>query len=409
MIEVIFSIFYLSGLIKSFLINYDINLFLDFTLLSSLLLILLILKKKIQKKITFSISTHNLQVFYILLFFLIWTILTLFYTQSEKYSYEKVLLFLTNILAFSIPIFLPSFNVKKVIQIVVITVPVLTIVYLVLMYKYQTNIELKEVYRQISGLYLTCGGLLGINIIILYTSKKRIFNQRAISIILLVLSIVLLLLLGARGPIFFTIISIVLFEIYRFYKVLLKGRFSIEKLKFSFINVTYISLSLIITFIIFFTYKEEINVLFERSLMRLNLILDSNPSGDMGDSVNTRVEQIKLSLNLIFSDFKSFIFGYGVGSYGILENNIDGRAYPHNIFLEIWVELGFIGLLIFILFLVKFISKKSTNQYINFVLIVFILLNSLKSNSIVDIRIYFALIAMYLISPQYHNNNETIN
>ena len=38
-----------------------------------------------------------------------------------------------------------------------------------------------------------------------------------------------------------------------------------------------------------------------------------------------------------------WLFGHGIGSFGYLLNGTDSRGYPHNIFLEILYEFGFIG------------------------------------------------------------------
>lgn len=404
MIEILFSIFYLSGLIKSFLIFFNLDSYIvDITLLSSLLLVLLTVSKTIKSSLKISVSKHNINSLFLLLFFFIWMAVTLLYTPSEKYAYEKTLLFTTNIIAFFIPLSIPSFDTKRVFQIISIVVPILTISYLFLMYQYQTNIEVKETYRQISGLYLFCGVLLGINMIILFMSKERLFKNKTTSNLLFILSLILMFLLGARGPIFFTFFCIAIYLLIQFFKRLEHDSFSILKFNLSRTNIIYITISILLIFTTILIFQEQIAVLLRRSLVRLDLILGSNSTGEMGGSVNTRIEQISLSIDLIFKDVFHFFFGFGIGSYGILENGLDGRAYPHNIFLEVWVELGLIGLTLLIAFLMNIFSNKNSSPYINGILILYLILNMLKSNSIVDIRIYFAIFALYSLSQ----NNTT--
>lgn len=407
MIEILFSVFYLSGLIKSYLIFLDLDSFLvDITLLSSLLLVVLTIIKTIKKRLTIVISKQNSNSMILLLLFFIWIVTSMLYTPSEEYSFDKTLLFITNIIAFYIPLSIPSFNVKKVFQIICVAVPIFTIAYLFLMYQYQTNIDVKETYRQISGLYLFCGVLLGINIIVLFTSKKTIFNNKTTSNLLLLLSVVLMFLLGARGPMLFTFFCIIIYLILQAYKKLKNNFVTIPKFKFSRTNTIYIVTSVLLVLTTIITFQEEVFVLLRRSMVRLDLILGSNSTGEMGGSVNVRIEQISLSFNLIFSNVYNFFFGYGIGSYGILENGVDGRAYPHNVFLEIWVELGLVGLILLMAFLINIITKKNTNQFIHGVLILYLILNMLKSNSIVDIRIYFSILAMYSLS-QKKNHKQT--
>jgi O-antigen ligase len=70
-------------------------------------------------------------------------------------------------------------------------------------------------------------------------------------------------------------------------------------------------------------------------------------------------------------------------------SGVDGRGYPHNIILEIWFELGLIGLFLFLLFAMSsFIYKISKESKTSWIIFLYIILNLLKSNSLVDIRIH---------------------
>ncbi len=93
-----------------------------------------------------------------------------------------------------------------------------------------------------------------------------------------------------------------------------------------------------------------------------------------------------LSYRLVFStiDLKIFL-GNGIGDFGHLLTGIDSTAYPHNLFLEILYELGFIVFFVFstILFLIhrKSIRLKKINKISNDILF------------IINLVIYFLLFA----------------
>ena len=88
-------------------------------------------------------------------------------------------------------------------------------------------------------------------------------------------------------------------------------------------------------------------------------------------SLIARLEYIKRSIDFIVVN----PLGYGFGSFGILVKGEEIRAYPHNIIFEIFVELGFLGLIVF-LFLINrgFRSYFSDNLF--FYLFVASLLNA---------------------------------
>ncbi|GKV66229.1 MULTISPECIES: O-antigen ligase [unclassified Sporosarcina] len=72
-----------------------------------------------------------------------------------------------------------------------------------------------------------------------------------------------------------------------------------------------------------------------------------------------RNQLIENSIKLTFTDIKTFFFGIGFGSY--YSKSLDGFFYPHNLLLEIQVEIGLIGLMTFMLifFVVARYIKKS--------------------------------------------------
>jgi O-antigen ligase len=65
----------------------------------------------------------------------------------------------------------------------------------------------------------------------------------------------------------------------------------------------------------------------------------------MGDSAAVRLDFYTAAVHLWAT---SPVFGHGIGSWPVLAGYGDQRAYPHNILLEIAVELGLVGLVLFV-------------------------------------------------------------
>ena len=102
---------------------------------------------------------------------------------------------------------------------------------------------------------------------------------------------------------------------------------------------------------------------------------------------------------MIFSSLNSILFGYGIGSYGVLYVNIDARKYPHNIFLESWFELGIIGfvLMILIILIPFFINSKSLLlKAIYF----FLVLSAMKTGNITDLWTLFLTIGLMYMNQE---------
>lgn len=405
--EALFTIFYLSGQIKSLLNFYSINLSIDFVIISLFLIVFGIFIQYRDGKISLKYDKTFVVSLSLLILFYIWLLFSLTYTPSPKYSQIKSLYFSLNIFAFVLPFAIKNFNIPKFVRYITVSTIFLAIIFIVLFinnyykgYKYQN-------YDHIAGLYLNCSTLLGINVMILATTRKLIFRNQFVQIFLLLFSFVLMIIMGARGPIFFSVGLLLVYFSYRLFVQFIITK----KLRFWNLLISIISAILVLG-ILYFIFNDEINFLIKRSLMRLNLILNASDSQNMGKSVDVRLNQVDISLSLIFDNFFNFFFGYGIGSFGILEKGFDHRSYPHNILLEIWVELGFIGVIIFGSFVVKiFLKNIKFKNYIHYFVLLFLLLNSMKSSSIIDIRNYFIIFSLYILNSNriifssYNNTN----
>tara|TARA_B000000532_G_scaffold139552_1_gene112080 strand:+ start:147 stop:599 length:453 start_codon:yes stop_codon:yes gene_type:complete len=120
-------------------------------------------------------------------------------------------------------------------------------------------------------------------------------------------------------------------------------------------------------------------------------------------SKNVRLEFASRSLELVYK----YPFGVGIGNWQEYCNqsqphHLLRHEYPHNLLLEIFVELGILGGLIFLYLLIKsiyftykrYLLNKSSRIYpLLFYLQIFLLFNSLFSGSLNDSRLLFVVLA----------------
>ena len=133
------------------------------------------------------------------------------------------------------------------------------------------------------------------------------------------------------------------------------------------------------------------------------LISDFTRNSEINDSVNTRLNNITFTVESIFSSWGNLLFGSGIGSFGLLYSGEDGKLHPHNIILEVWFDLGLIGLILLgIAVAVPIIasSKNRLEKSIPAVVLIYVLLNYLKSGSYSEARLGFSALALY-VSLQY--------
>ncbi len=185
--------------------------------------------------------------------------------------------------------------------------------------------------------YQNYGSWLAILLIISAYYMNIFLNQRSKTKFLLFsipfsLSLIFLLLLGARGAFVGAVVGL----IYLLRSIGFKNLF---------INILLISIFLIPL------------VLFNQDI----LLTISRFSGLFyGTDDSARLFMFSQAIDLWSQDIFTILFGGGIKSYPIFigENNLGW--YPHNVFLEILCELGIIGLLIFIrIFYSAFQNKKN--------------------------------------------------
>lgn len=400
--EYLYVIYISSGLIKSFLNFFEVSLNIDFTLLSGLLLIAwyfvcgLIKDKAYRLDYDFIISTYFLALFYI------WINISIIYSLSSVYSNEKSVLFLTNVLAFIIPPFYGYFDLGKFLKIFAITSTGLGILFLSIFS--QTAILSTEPAIAFNSLYLGIPEICGVCVLILNLSNDLF--PSVVRWILVILNLFIIMLSGGRGPIVFTAGMLMLVSL---------GSFSSGSNAGGTCNSFLVKKPLILIILVLaclflaYSYIADAEFLLDRSISRLIYLYNTIEAGAGENSIMVRIDHFVFSIKLIFDGIGRLFFGYGLGSYGILYNGLDVRGYPHNIILEILVETGLIGGIMFCAFLACTCrGHLKANPFVWITL--YLLLNAMKSSSLVDLRIFFAFLSLLLIhSKNVHKRFELGN
>ncbi|NIM15928.1 MAG: hypothetical protein GTO45_28340 [Candidatus Aminicenantes bacterium] len=388
MIELLFALFLLSGLIKFFVFFLIGNiLIIDFTLLCAIALvggyIFHFIRNSLDNK--FYIVSASRSIVFTLLVFYMWIILTLTYTRSPAYCYLKTFRFLTLVIALVFPLIYRNFKPGRFFHLFVYIGSILIFIYTALLPHFFAGYLRSYEYREFVGKYLDIGYLSGIMILLLAFACPHI--KRLPKVLLLAVNTSALMVSAARGAIIF-LAFVLLIRFAVSFVTFMKRTW-----QFNFKNIFYITAAVGGFGGALYYVMDRYSIFIERTVKRLLLVFDPQSA-----SVAKRFDQIYYSLDKIFDNAVNFLFGQGIGSFGVLYDGVDGRQYPHNVILEISFELGIVGVILFITLLLLYFKKLRHN--LNFVLIyIFLFLNSLKSYSLVDSRVMFGILSVLLV---YH-------
>ena len=398
----LFFIFVFSGFLKLPLKILFPWFPIDITLLSGSIMVVFMVLKVYSNRKNLTIDKSKIINVSLLLIFYVWMIATLVYTRSPKYSLIKTMYFSTVFIAFVFPHFY-KIDLKKFIAPLYILLPVLSIWNL----NGLTNILLGESSEQgIAGYYLVLGTNIGLLIVIIFFFGKDIISTRLKYIFVMILY-TLLLMTGSRGPILFC--SILIFPGYIYYFIKEFLNIKSKRVNFVVLGVNILVLSLLIIVINRVIKIEQYDRLLTRTSDRFDLLILSFTND--GYDQTGRTILAKRASNHIFDNISNNIFGYGIGSFGIIDKGHDFRDYPHNILLEIYFELGLIGIVLFLIFIISILNKRdhmSKYYYPLLFVSLYMFLNSLKSSGLSDQRIMFAFLGMFsALNYKYKEMNES--
>ncbi len=391
--EAIFAVLLLSGTLKMVLPLMGVNGIPDLTLLSAVVVTLIMISH--LKTTLKALAVGKLELIAILTLFYLFMIFSLGYTSSQSASVTKTINFGTMALAFYFPLLVKDFDMKKF---MLILTPLIFLCSILFLNFYTTYIsgdatEIftdmdKEEILQMTALYLTISWLNGI--LVLY----YFFNEKETPLLrwsILIIAFIILISAGGRGPLLFTMLILGVYLFYQFYQFLTIFRFN----KLILPIIITITLTGSIIFVVSNTTSSSTDnptvKLVHNTVERLMGLVTEKGGGA---SAHSRVT------NTIFSVKKineSPFWGYGIGSYGYEMTNIDHLDYPHNIFLEVWFELGYMPLLLFLyLFYQVYRNINPKESPWCLALYFYFLLNVLKSSSLIDIRMMLGFYALFV-------------
>lgn len=239
------------------------------------------------------------------------------------------------------------------------------------------------------GSYLALGRLMGASSIVLFAYffyKKK--TKRLIVLLALILSVYTLILSGGRMPVIAFVIAaiaVLMFGI-QFKRVnVLEARINKKVLAFGFVFV----------WIAPYLYRLiDESTFYKRFLSLFEL--------STGQVENNRLYFFSSAKDMIT---ESYMMGKGIGSFRDYIGIAAERAYPHNIFLEFFSELGIVGITLFITLIVLgfvryFKSKKETNFYSVVIpaIFIFFFINAQTTGDINDNRYLFFTISLLNLS-----------
>ncbi|MCP5109172.1 MAG: hypothetical protein GY950_37675 [bacterium] len=398
MAEILYVLYLLSGLSKVFLNFFGGGIFVEKINITLVLAVLLVLVNGYQwfkngfLRNKFYVAKGSFPSLAILFLFYAWMIFTLLYTVSPGYSYMKTFLFLTNVLAFMFPLTYKGFNIQRFVNYFIVVGSVFIVLYLSFVPRSYSGYLTENL--AISGKYLDVGYLAALNVLILLLLFSRLEMSRAIKFGFAGLNFAALVITGARGPLMFLLLVLLLRLLFNPHMLLVFiGRMNLKK-------VLIIIVAAAILVVGMYNTLEKFADNIERSLFRLQLVTDPE-SG----SLAVRFDQLAFSFDKIFDNTPDFLLGRGVGSFGILYEGEDKRRYPHNIVVETWFEMGFVGMILLLLFLFLYLRKIRLSSPYTYIFL-YLFLNSLKSSSIVDLRIMFGIMACLLVFSNFKRSPQ---
>jgi len=388
--EFAFAILLLSGTIKMLLPLIGIGGIPDLTLLSAFLVTIIMINH--MRTTIKDISQNRVEAIFLITLFYLFIIYSLSYTSSNSACITKTINFGTMALAFYFPLFVKDFNIDKFISSITIMIFVCSVIFLKFYTSYLNGDEAmilslgEEEAIHMTALYLTISWLNGI-LVLYYFFQKREIPRRWIT---LLIALSFLISAGGRGPLIFTviilgvyfsyqlIISFMTFKLNRWMLPLIIMIFSIGSTIFIVSNVKMAK------------YHPSLKLV-DNTVARLMGLVNEEGGGA---SAHSRIVNAKFSIDKIN---KKPFWGYGIGSYAYEKTRVDYLDYPHNIFLEVWFELGYLGLIVFLLiFYHVYRQVNYTKCSWCLALYTYFLLNVLKSSSLIDIRMMLAFYAIFI-------------
>lgn len=384
--EFLFALYLVVGSFKGAL-NL---LFIDETLL--LLIITLFVSLKRMYLARFKISKTHIIPIVIFIFILFIVVISILYTPSSNYVYEKLVRF--GIIASwcyfgvfflfrdeeSIKRFLMGFVTLSLIMSISLFSNGLT-----------TGIAFQQIFGS-SYVALARVSAMGSMILLMYYMNGVGRMKKVIYLLVAMFLAVPLIQSGARLP-------VILFAL-----VVLSIPLSLVRFKD---GDVLISKKLIPFALLFFCIVVASSVFISKgyadTLMYRLDVISSQKGG--GNSLIGRTERFETAWEM---SKESYFVGKGFGSFPIYYSGLDEEDYPHNIYLEILAELGIVPLILFVSLIVlatfngfKYYRKRGLNTLNSSIYTIFLFwfFNSFGSSSMTGDKVFYAFIAIMILLP----------
>jgi len=337
----------LTAIIKGYLINYfPVIEIIDITVIATLIIWLGLVKILLEGN--WKLPSEQKSIVYLFLIFGLLLGISYIYTVSPDYGFRKILRFNT----FAVTMFISPLLIIKspadskrllsyfyFLLVIIIGIMLLQFVYFLkwgdfaIVLAYWNRISIPGANPIQVSRYLAIGAAMMIALLIRNKPSQSLHYFAILFVILL--SIILS---GSRGP----LVSIIIGSIV--YAILYERKHSSRIFGYGILAIgTIITLLLLLPESLtqrFFDISQGSVIMTQQGVRRISTIA-------------TRFEFWSMSLQAWFSSITSFFIGLGAGSFSSLFIWRDWRWYPHNLIFEIIAELGLIGLVIGILFIIK--------------------------------------------------------
>ena len=337
----------LTAIIKGYLINYfPVVEVVDITVIATLIIWLGLVKILLEGN--WKIPSEPTSIVYLFLIFGLLLGISYMYTASPDYGFRKILRFNT----FAVTMFISPLLIIKsptdskrllsyfyFLLVIIIGIMLLQFVYFLkwgdfaIVLAYWNRISIPGANPIQVSRYLAIGAAMMIALLIRNRPSESLHYFAILFVILL--SIILS---GSRGP----LVSIIIGSIV--YAILYERKHSSRIFGYGILAIgTIITLLLFLPESLtqrFFDISQGSVIMTQQGVRRISTIA-------------TRYEFWSMSIQAWFSSITSFFIGLGAGGFSSLFIWRDWHWYPHNLFFEIIAELGLIGLVIGVLFIIK--------------------------------------------------------
>ena len=337
----------LTAIIKGYLINYfPVVEVVDITVIATLIIWLGLVKILLQGN--WKLPSEPKSIVYLFLIFGLFLGISYIYTASPDYGFRKILRFNT----FAVTMFITPLLIIKspadskrllsyfyFLLVIIIGIMLLQFVYFLkwgdfaIVLAYWNRISIPGANPIQVSRYLAIGAAMMIALLI---RNKPSQSLHYFSILFMILLSIILS--GSRGP----LVSIIIGSIV--YAILYERKHSSRIFGYGILAIgTIITLLILLPESLtqrFFDISQGSVIMTQQGVRRISTIA-------------TRFEFWSMSLQAWFSSITSFFIGLGAGGFSSLFIWRDWRWYPHNLIFEIIAELGMVGLVIGVLFIIK--------------------------------------------------------